>query len=1609
MKKAPSSQSRLVRVFISSTFRDFMGERDELVKKIFPELRSRCKERFVEVLEVDLRWGITEEQSKQGETLRICLREIDRCRPSAPVFFIGMLGERYGWIPPQDFYPKDVLDDPDLEWVKDHVGGKSVTELEILHGVLRDAKMRDKAFFYFRNDGYEQRHWDEIHTSPAYSNLAPPVTQDDFTNADSRAGKADAAKLNELKQRVRDASFKWEPKDYETPEKLASMVLEDLWSAIDEIFPASSVPDALARESLEHRVFMENRSKAYVERVGLFEKLDAFVDTAKIDALDSGDEDIEDDATKTAPPLPAVRVVLGESGSGKSALLAAWLEPRMKGVVFFHFTGATPASGSGSSILRRLLATLRQRGAVAASEAIPQSDEALAQALPMWLERLSEQGGGILLIDAVNQLGSARDRELWWWPEQWPANVCIIISTLAGDSLREMQRRGWITEDLVIRVQPLQTGEKHAIMDSYLKLFTRELEPRLQEQILAAPQTANPLFLRTVVEELRLRAQHTTLESNLAAMLSCPDPAALFVHVLKNLERDFTPREHPGLVRRALGLMGAAQRGLSENEILQLLSPSSTPASDPLPRHYWAALYLALEDSLVSRDGQLGFFHDYLRQAVLREYLDEEHERVAANRRLAETVTHWKDADAFGSSLRAYGFEFGIRHLLAIGGLDAATQLLLNANYRQTAAIALGAAEPIQRQVEATRMEATRAGGIDVAASAQLTVQALKGRVDLKCHLRSHLDDCARLGKWEEVMKLAAAEENDEARFMLGLRAALAGRPVKSDDFKAFLYSLGLTVNERKLRGAPVEVEAKLVSSFRILGIRVDIDDITQGDVWDIGLELRDGAIRFSINGTLVAAKLVESSIGSACHNLPEDLRFLSATSLTELVDISPLARFRNLRKLDLSECSSLKDLSPLADLPEMITLKLDLCNNLQDIAPLGRLASLLNLTLRGCESLEDASPLASLSALRHLELIANFTLLKNAAAIGNLHALEVLILDINESLNDPTPIGNLHSLKILEISHFNNWENLDFVSRMRGLEQLIWTGCDSLNDMAGLRNLCELEFLLLNGCQRLVDLRPLAELGKLSKLVLFNAKKIADLRPLGHLRSLRQVSIEGSDTLHELAPLRNLNNLEELSVSKCRQLEAVDDLLGLPTLGVLKINDCPKVASVTLTGLPNLREVDLSGCQRISSLASLAAAPRITSLNLDGCTGIADFSPVAAIPSLKVLKVNGCKQLSALPDFDDSSHLEQIEFTGLSRVRSIEPLHKSRQLRIIESDFHPGMVAEILASAAVARPDDPFISSNASAWLGEVSRFADNSGSDRERLATTLGRAFGRLSDNHPIVPRYEAFLKSRPEFSAEPWKAWFRGTAIARHHAFDVLVSRIERLDLLSLTPGVVGGVCAALADDTAPAEHQNWARAWLEQFEKVHSGRAHALLQVSAEICLAYARLGESEALERWLTRFTDPSDPAALDPVQVALGNWRLGRGDFDAAYRHAAAVQMPRISDPLLMKLAEAWTVLESGRAGEILLAIVDPSLRCELMKILASNREFVAVPLNVQRLMVAAGDRPEALGNLIAEVGATADPAHFEELCALLQTSAEAMRSWRRDRLQQMLEAIDKE
>jgi hypothetical protein len=69
---------KTIRVFVSSTFKDFHQEREVLVKEVFPDLRLWCEKRKLRLVECDLRWGVPKDTTGE-ETITICLNELDRC------------------------------------------------------------------------------------------------------------------------------------------------------------------------------------------------------------------------------------------------------------------------------------------------------------------------------------------------------------------------------------------------------------------------------------------------------------------------------------------------------------------------------------------------------------------------------------------------------------------------------------------------------------------------------------------------------------------------------------------------------------------------------------------------------------------------------------------------------------------------------------------------------------------------------------------------------------------------------------------------------------------------------------------------------------------------------------------------------------------------------------------------------------------------------------------------------------------------------------------------------------------------------------------------------------------------------------------------------------------------------------------------------------------------------------------------------------------------------------------------------------------------------------------------------------------------------------------
>ncbi len=560
---SPRTQDRVIRVFISSTFRDMQAERDYLVKFIFPQLRKLCESRGVTWGEVDLRWGITEEQSQRGEVLPICLNEIKRCRP----YFIGILGERYGWIP--DALPSDLIErEP---WLKEHLHGKtSITELEIIHGVLSEERMRGQAFFYFRD--------------PRYVEQVPIDERSTFIEDNAERTE----NLERLKTNIRIAGendFCRLREGYRNAEVLGRAIRRDFTRLINQLYPEGSQPDPLDREAMDHAAYAKSRERVYIGRQEYFDTLDTYA------------------LSNDTQPL----VILGESGSGKSALLANWLAAFQKThpdiFVIQHYIGATPYSAAWATMLRRIMGEFKRIFRI--QQSIPDDLDALRNAFPDWLSMAAAKGRVVLVLDALNQLED-RDgaADLVWLPQDMPENVRLVVSTLPGKSLDEIHRRGWPA----FKVEPLGIGEREKLIDAYLGQYTKNLNFAQRSRIAAAPQSANPLYLRVLLDELRIFGKYEELNERIEYYLKAGSTYDLYEKLIARWEQDYGS----DLVRKSLSLIWAARRGLSECELLDLLGKGNRP----LPMATWTPFYLAAESSLAPNSGLLTFSHDFVRKAV---------------------------------------------------------------------------------------------------------------------------------------------------------------------------------------------------------------------------------------------------------------------------------------------------------------------------------------------------------------------------------------------------------------------------------------------------------------------------------------------------------------------------------------------------------------------------------------------------------------------------------------------------------------------------------------------------------------------------------------------------------------------------------------------------------------------------------------------------------------------------------------------------------------------------------------------------------------------------------------------------------------------------------
>lgn len=598
-----ASDSRLIRVFLSSTFRDFMQERDLLVKRVFPDLRRKARERGVEVVDVDLRWGITEEESRQGKVIPICLGEIDRCRP----YFVGMLGERYGWIPPSDQYSPDLIECQ--PWLKDHLGGVSVTELEILHGVLNDPARAGRAFFYFRDPA-----WSASQGAPGFVCETPE----------------EEAKLADLKQRIRTSRFPV-VENISSPKELAEQIGRDLWQLIEQHYPDLYEPDALEREERQHASYRRSRLGVYLGGKRSINQLERWID--------SGQQKI---------------LITGESGAGKSALIANWIaahqQNQPKDVVFVHHLGCSSDARAIKPLLARLIETAKKQlpEDFGYSLAVPQdwwelvakAVEAL-QSLGRWA--MQNNYRWIWVLDGLDRLASDDQNALPWLPLTIPDGVVVVVSALECQAREILKQRKFQTHTIA----PLRAKDQDALIQQYLGRYTKQLIAELRQAILSHPLAGSPLFLRVLLEELRQCGRYETLADQLDGYLSAETIGELYQRVLERLEAD-TIAEN---VRKVITAFWAARAGLGEEELLSITGLAPVE---------WTPIYLALEEALGRNCNLLVFDHEYLRTAAECRYLTTEEDRASAYRLVGNAIV--EKSEIHEASAR------NLIHCLAKGG-----------------------------------------------------------------------------------------------------------------------------------------------------------------------------------------------------------------------------------------------------------------------------------------------------------------------------------------------------------------------------------------------------------------------------------------------------------------------------------------------------------------------------------------------------------------------------------------------------------------------------------------------------------------------------------------------------------------------------------------------------------------------------------------------------------------------------------------------------------------------------------------------------------------------------------------------------------------------------
>lgn len=542
------------------------AERDMLKKYVIPKLEEILRDRRIELKVIDLRWGVdttkTDENEREAFVLKVCLDSIKYNRP----FFVALLGERYGWVPPQNRWENvyNTLSDNEKKMVENSVE-KSVTELEIMFGALGNAgEILSRSLFYFRK-------------KESYSNMPNALYTNNYQDED----KYRLLKLLNLKKHIRticdennysdavreyllewnEAKGKFDDVDF--CDQIYRHLLKEIEEEITDTADLATA-DWYEEEENELKNFVYFHTKSFTGRKNLLARLEkfAFVNSQAM-------------------------LLTGFSGCGKSAVFSKLyqnLQDRHdpSHIILTHSAGLNDKSQHVEVMLqlwnRRLARCLN-------------TDDATEGTLPalkdkfMHLAGLAKRNGYklIMLLDAIDRFIQNTVSEYMQW---LPDGVTLIATSLPDAAVKPPK----IHRGMVVESMDLFTEEEARNM---VELLCCEINKEIPMRVLGTLLTkqdglgqfayASPLWLQLTTNilfgldvddfrEIRSRSENKEVDKIEGFLCDLTgkfptEAGELFIEIIKRASEDFGYT----LTNKALEYLALSLNGLREKDLSTLL------------------------------------------------------------------------------------------------------------------------------------------------------------------------------------------------------------------------------------------------------------------------------------------------------------------------------------------------------------------------------------------------------------------------------------------------------------------------------------------------------------------------------------------------------------------------------------------------------------------------------------------------------------------------------------------------------------------------------------------------------------------------------------------------------------------------------------------------------------------------------------------------------------------------------------------------------------------------------------------------------------------------------------------------------------------------------